>query len=378
MTLAADPVPWEWVCAVYWNLDTVDWQNAWGVYDRVIAGLNQLNPGSILHLAHDRIAESVEQVPRVIDAIRSYGYRFVTVDECVYGTGHSASRDYQLAGCGPTAPWCGDGTCNNGETCTTCAADCGSCGGGGGDGGGGDGGNDNVSVDGRCADNSPTNAVCPSGQCCSQYGWCGTTPEHCSSVPPADVCGDARCGDTEDCSNCAIDCDCNTVVCGDSVCADGGGEDCASCPFDCGPCAPPVDEDVCGDGQCTGDETCSACASDCGPCQPSGVSTQCVNAGDFALTFDDGPSSVYVAAAAAVAGSTCSPPCPRVLARAMVCPAAARRKCWMPCKKRARPRRFSWSGNKCAPPAWVPCCSAPSAKATGSAATATTRRRSTS
>lgn len=30
------------------------------------------------------------------------------------------------------APYCGDATCNNGETCSSCSADCGSCGGGGG------------------------------------------------------------------------------------------------------------------------------------------------------------------------------------------------------------------------------------------------------
>lgn len=32
------------------------------------------------------------------------------------------------------APYCGDGTCNNGETCSSCSTDCGQCGGGGGGG----------------------------------------------------------------------------------------------------------------------------------------------------------------------------------------------------------------------------------------------------
>jgi hypothetical protein len=42
-----------------------------------------------------------------------------------------------------SAPYCGDGTCNNGETCTTCSGDCGACpssGGGGSSGGGSSGG----------------------------------------------------------------------------------------------------------------------------------------------------------------------------------------------------------------------------------------------
>ena len=29
-----------------------------------------------------------------------------------------------------TSPYCGDGSCNNGETCSTCPSDCGTCGGG--------------------------------------------------------------------------------------------------------------------------------------------------------------------------------------------------------------------------------------------------------
>ena len=34
--------------------------------------------------------------------------------------------------CGSPTPYCGDGSCNNNETCSTCPQDCGSCGGGGG------------------------------------------------------------------------------------------------------------------------------------------------------------------------------------------------------------------------------------------------------
>jgi len=39
--------------------------------------------------------------------------------------------------CGTNGPYCGDGSCNGDESCSTCSLDCGSCGGGGGGGGGG-------------------------------------------------------------------------------------------------------------------------------------------------------------------------------------------------------------------------------------------------
>ncbi|HOW37143.1 MAG TPA: hypothetical protein PLK34_02755, partial [Candidatus Pacearchaeota archaeon] len=56
--------------------------------------------------------------------------------------------------------YCGDGTCNNGETCSTCSNDCGTCpssgenennagGGGGGGGGGSSSGSTSISVSGN-------------------------------------------------------------------------------------------------------------------------------------------------------------------------------------------------------------------------------------
>jgi secreted trypsin-like serine protease len=77
-------------------------------------------------------------------------------------------------------PFCGDGSCNAGETCETCEADCGAC-------------------------------------------------------PP--VCGDGTCEGNEDCETCAADCGpCPVSYCGDGTCdAD---EDCNSCEADCGPCEP--------------------------------------------------------------------------------------------------------------------------------------------
>jgi len=44
---------------------------------------------------------------------------------------------------------------------------------------------DNLSTDGRCGSNSPTNAGCPpETPCCSTYGWCGVGEAHCSYDDP--------------------------------------------------------------------------------------------------------------------------------------------------------------------------------------------------
>lgn len=43
-----------------------------------------------------------------------------------------------------------------------------------------------VSQDGRCGNNHPDGAMCPGAECCSQYGWCGTSQAHCANpqLPP--------------------------------------------------------------------------------------------------------------------------------------------------------------------------------------------------
>jgi hypothetical protein len=56
----------------------------------------------------------------------------------------TAGCAFNTTACATTpGPFCGDATCNNGETCSTCPGDCGTChsGGGGGGGGGSHGGN---------------------------------------------------------------------------------------------------------------------------------------------------------------------------------------------------------------------------------------------
>lgn len=82
------------------------------------------------------------------------------------------------ASCGPCSDgsFCGDGTCDTGEDCSSCPVDCGAC---------------------------------PSS------------------------CGDGTCDPGEDCASCEADCGaCN---CGDGQCT-APAEDCASCPADCGAC----------------------------------------------------------------------------------------------------------------------------------------------
>ena len=79
------------------------------------------------------------------------------------------------------SPECGNGTCEDGEDCSTCEQDCGTC-----------------------------------------------EPQ----------CGNGDCEDGEDCSNCRQDCGECAAECGNGNCE--SGETCASCPNDCGDC-PAID-----------------------------------------------------------------------------------------------------------------------------------------
>ena len=106
--------------------------------------------------------------------------------------------------------YCGDGTCNGGETCSTCEIDCGVCSGG--------------------------------------------------------YCGDGTCNGGETCSTCELDCgDCSGEYCGDGIC--NGDETCSTCELDCGDCStpescngtwvPPEDDGVECDGGANCDPDCT-------------------------------------------------------------------------------------------------------------------------
>jgi len=150
---------------------------------------------------------------------------------------------------GSPPPTCGDGKCDDGETCQTCALDCGTC---------------STCGNGTC-DSGETCSNCPMdcGECavCGD-GKCEMPQENCQNCAPdcgiCPGCGDGKCTPpNETCFSCPADCG-NCTGCGDGKCE--SNETCASCPQDCGSC------DVCGNGVCQTGESCSNCPSDCGAC----------------------------------------------------------------------------------------------------------------
>ncbi|MFH1529682.1 MAG: hypothetical protein ABIK09_02985 [Pseudomonadota bacterium] len=210
--------------------------------------------------------------------------------------------------CGACPPECGDGACEEGETCTSCPGDCGSC--------CGNGAceakyqENSCSCPADCPDNPNSCSACQcgdtGGSCdcspdCVQLGTCCANACGLCGACPA-VCGNGSCEYGETCSGCPIDCG---PCCGNGLCEVQHQEDSCSCLADCpddpetcsacecggtggncacdaaciatgtccandcqlcGNCAP-----ACGDGQCNGDETCQACPQDCGDCCGNGL-----------------------------------------------------------------------------------------------------------
>ena len=149
--------------------------------------------------------------------------------------------------CNPSYGFCGDGTCNGAEDCSTCADDCGIC-------------------------PPPPPIVCGNNLC--QTGeTCSTCPGDCGTCPPPIECGNNICEAGESCSTCSLDCgECPLgPLCGNALCEAGDGETCQSCSSDCGECDPTCNPPqacgpICGNRICEHGETCSQCAGDCGAC----------------------------------------------------------------------------------------------------------------
>ena len=167
----------------------------------------------------------------------------------VYGEG--GVDGYEPEGAPPNT--CGNGACDNGETCTTCALDCGVC--------PGCGDKTCNSEAGESCYNCPQDcgscAQCMNGKCEMPAENCQNCPQDCGVCPG---CGDNTCTPPmETCYTCEHDCG-KCPGCGDGLC--NNNETCASCPMDCGVC------DFCGNGKCEAPyETCVNCVSDCGQCQ---------------------------------------------------------------------------------------------------------------
>ncbi|SPO07576.1 related to deacetylase [Cephalotrichum gorgonifer] len=132
------------------DIDTKDYENNTpGTIGVAIANFeNGLNAGGSISLAHDvHQTTATHLVPAIVSAIQSRGLRAVTVGECL-----------------------GDAPANWYRTSR--------------DGGGGDPGNPGgggTTPDGTCGGSA--GYTCPTGydRCCSQYGWCGDTAEHCTT-----------------------------------------------------------------------------------------------------------------------------------------------------------------------------------------------------
>lgn len=168
-----------------------------------------------------------------------------------------------LKDCGACAPSgsCGNGSCETGEDCASCTKDCGACDAGcvkNANGGcGGCGCEDCVcngpDADAYCCDTS-WDSICI-GECAA----CG------AKCPTQGFCGDGDCDfGTEDSKTCPNDC--QDSYCGDGLCNAADSESCTDCSVDCGFCMTSAPASGCGDGKCGSGEDCMSCPGDCGKC----------------------------------------------------------------------------------------------------------------
>ncbi|KAH7031446.1 uncharacterized protein B0I36DRAFT_349526 [Microdochium trichocladiopsis] len=136
---------------IHASIDTLDWQ--WhepnNFQQAVEKFRTELNAGGSISLTHDIHYGTVNYIlPELIKIVKNRGLRAVTVGECLGD---------------PVANWY-----RGARTSTPPPAQNPPSNGGG-----------NIGPGGACGGNNRYN--CASGQCCSQYGYCGTTTEYCGA-----------------------------------------------------------------------------------------------------------------------------------------------------------------------------------------------------
>lgn len=79
--------------AVTWSMDVNDWAYARTtpsvMFDRLLNATSRY-PAPVIHLQHDWYPESVAAVADMIDLVKAAGYKFVSIEQCVYGKGREA------------------------------------------------------------------------------------------------------------------------------------------------------------------------------------------------------------------------------------------------------------------------------------------------
>ncbi|HEY1554446.1 MAG TPA: DUF4215 domain-containing protein [Kofleriaceae bacterium] len=169
-------------------------------------------------------------------------------------------------------PFCGNGTCDTGETKLSCPADCSGCG--------------NGLLEGtEACDNGAANTdtKCATPAYANPPATCSTCNTSCQIVTvEGPFCGNGTCDATETKLNCPADCaGCgNGLIQGSEVCDDGAANTNTPCPTPaynanppntCSYCTLSCALDVvvgpfCGDHACNNGETITSCPADCSGC----------------------------------------------------------------------------------------------------------------